>query len=91
MGLFDFWKADSKQLREKIIFTQKARIISLQEEVKELKKHKAKAEEELRWVRKDTEKKHDKLTDQLIELSNKFADLHGRMLDIADKKRIEKK
>ena len=83
MGLFSFFRSDSAQLREKIIFTQKNRIGSLERDLKDSRERLEKKEEETSKIRDQYEKSKERLVDQIIELSDKFADINQKMLDIA--------
>ena len=83
MGFFDFFKPEAQMLREKIIFTQKHRITKLENELDEYRGHVKKKDEDIDRARNNYDKAKERLVEQIVELSDKFADNNQRMLDIA--------
>jgi predicted nucleic acid-binding Zn-ribbon protein len=83
MGLFDWLSSDSKQVREKIIFTQRTRISALEQELGEVKKVHDKREDELNRLRDSHERTKERLIDQIVKLSDKFAGLNERSMNVA--------
>lgn len=83
MGIFDLFSSQSDVLKEKIIVSQKGRIASLEKEVDDTRNHVMSKENELKEVRTNFERSKDRLVDQIIDLSDKFAQINQRMLDIA--------
>ena len=82
MGIFDLF-GSSGRLRDKIIFTQKQRILTLEKELTDIKGSLGKKEDEVVEIRTNFEKSKERLVDQIIELSDKFAGINQKMLDIA--------
>lgn len=80
MGFFSFGES---KLRDKIIFTQKNRIQTLDKEIKDLKEKLGNREDEVVNLRRDYEKSKERLVDQIVGLSDKFADINQKMLEIA--------
>jgi len=83
MGLFDWLSSDSRQVREKIIFTQRTRISALEQEVSEVKKLHDKREDELNRLRDAHERTKERLIEQIVKLSDKFASLNERSMNVA--------
>jgi len=83
MGLFDLFKSDAKQVREKIIFTQRTRISALEQEIAEVKKLYDKRDDELNRLRDGHEKSKERLIEQIVKLSDKFAGLNERSMNVA--------
>ena len=82
MGIFD-WFGSGSRLRDRIIFTQKQRILGLEKETAELRANVGKKEEEVVKLRDNFEKAKERLVDQIIDLSDKFAGINQKMIDIA--------
>lgn len=83
MGLFDVFRSDAKQVREKIIFTQRTRISALEQEIGEVKKLYDKRDDELNRVRDSQERSKERLIEQIVKLSDKFAGLNERSMNVA--------
>lgn len=83
MGLFDWLKGDAHAIREKIIVTQRTRISALEQEVGELKKVHDKKDDELNRLREGHERSKERLIDQIVKLSDKFAGLNERSMNVA--------
>lgn len=83
MGLFDLFKPKTEVLKDKIIFTQKNRINSLENELSALKKVINTKENETKEVRSNFERSKERLIDQIIELSDKFAGMNSQIMEIA--------
>ena len=83
MGIFDLFKSDSRQIREKIIFTQRTRISALEQEIGEVKKMHDKREDELNRLRDSHERTRERLIEQIVKLSDKFAGLNERSMNVA--------
>ena len=81
--VFGLFRSKSDVLKEKIIFTQKNRIGSLEDEVGELKKAVRNKDSEVSGMRTNFDRSKDRLVEQIIDLSDKFADINQRMLDMA--------
>ncbi len=81
--VFGLFRSKADVLKEKIIFTQKNRIESLETEVEELKRTFHIKDEEVRTVRTTFDRSKERLVDQIIELSDKFAEINERMLNMA--------
>jgi predicted nucleic acid-binding Zn-ribbon protein len=75
--------SENARIRDKIIFTQKHRITSLEKEVAEIRGGLSIKEDELNRARDGFEKSKERLVEQIIQLSDKFAEINQRMLDIA--------
>ena len=71
-------------MNDKIIFTQKSRISSLEHDLDEFKRHISDRDDELRTNRTNHDRSKERLVEQIIGLSDKFADINQRMLDIAN-------
>lgn len=81
--VFGLFRSKADILKEKIIFTQKNRIESLETEMDEMKRTVRTKDEEVRTVRVTFDRSKERLVEQIIELSDKFADINQRMLDMA--------
>ncbi len=82
--LFGLIKSREEILKDKIIFTQKGRIQSLEHELDEVKRMVSSRDDEMKKHRGDFDRHKERLVDQIVGLSDKFADLNQRMLDIAN-------
>ena len=78
-----FGFGEASRLNEKIIYTQKNRIQNLEKEVKDLKDKFGNLETEQEKKREHYEKSKERLVDQIIGLSDKFAEINQKMLEIA--------
>ena len=83
MGLFELFRPKSDILKEKIIFTQKSRITGLERDVEELKAMIGRKDGELKEVRTNFERGKDRLIDQIIDLSDKFAEINDTVAKMA--------
>lgn len=83
MGLFSWLQSDAKSIREKIIFTQRTRISVLEQELGEVKKLHDKREDELNRLRDSHERTKERLIEQIVKLSDKFAGLNERSMNVA--------
>ena len=83
MALWDLFRSQSDVLKEKIIVSQKGRIAQLEKELDDHKNHVVSKDGELREIRTNFERSKDRLVDQIIDLSDKFAAINQKMLDIA--------
>lgn len=83
MGLFDWLSSDGKMIREKIIVTQRTRISALEQELNEIKKLHDKKEDELNRTRDAHERSKERLIEQIVKLSDKFAGLNERSMNVA--------
>lgn len=81
---FGLFKSRSEIVKEKVIFSQKSRISSLEHDLDELKRKLGEKEDDHRKDRTNFERSKERLVDQIIGLSDKFADINQRMLDIAN-------
>ena len=75
--------SENSHMRDKIIFTQKHRITTLEKDVSDLRSNMDNREDELNRAREGFEKSKERLVEQIIQLSDKFAEINQRMLDIA--------
>ncbi|HLC84694.1 MAG TPA: hypothetical protein VJH22_02795 [Candidatus Nanoarchaeia archaeon] len=82
--LFGLVKSREEILKDKILFTQKGRIQSLEHELDEVKRMVSSRDDEMKKHRGDFDRHKERLVDQIVGLSDKFADLNQRMLDIAN-------
>lgn len=85
MGFFSwiFPSNDSTRIRERVMFTQKQRINALERDLERSKRTLESKEDELNRTRDNHETKKERLVEQIIRLSDKFADLNQEMLNIA--------
>ena len=84
MGLFSWiFGSETMKMRDKIIFTQKHRVTRLEKEVSDIRSELAKRDDELNRTRDSFEKSKERLVEQIIQLSDKFAEINQMMLDIA--------
>jgi len=81
--VFGLFRSKADVLKEKIIFTQKNRIGSLENEMEEIKRQLALKDEQNHTSRNNFDRSKDRLVEQIIDLSDKFADINQRMLDMA--------
>lgn len=81
--VFGLFRSKSDVLKEKIIFTQKNRIGSLEDEVSELKKALRQKDGHVHELRNGFDRSKDRLVEQIIDLSDKFAEINQKMLDMA--------
>lgn len=96
MGLLDMFRPKTA-MHEKIIYTQKSRISNLEKDMDEIKQALRLKESELKDVRTNFEKGKDRLVDQIIDLSDKFAEINdvvakvhnenGRLKSLVESKR----
>ncbi len=83
MGLFSWLNGEAHAIREKIIVTQRTRISALEQECGELKKVHDKKDDELNRLRDSHERGRERLIDQIVKLSDKFAGLNERSMNVA--------
>jgi predicted nucleic acid-binding Zn-ribbon protein len=86
MGLANFFgllNSEADTLKERILFTQKSRITTLESQLERLRDAHDKRQAEIERLRENHERGKDKLVDHIVALSDKFADLNHKMLDIA--------
>ncbi len=83
MGLFDWMKGEGSSIRDKIIVTQRTRITAIEQELGEVKRLHDKKEEELNRTRDAHDRSKERLIDQIIKLSDKFAGLNERSMNVA--------
>jgi predicted nucleic acid-binding Zn-ribbon protein len=84
LGLFSWlFGSETMKIRDKIIFTQKHRITSLEKDVEGIRNELVKKDDELNRTRDGFERSKERLVEQIIQLSDKFAEINQRMLDIA--------
>ncbi|MFQ5620435.1 MAG: hypothetical protein ACE5FT_01170 [Candidatus Nanoarchaeia archaeon] len=81
--VFGLFRSKASVLKEKIIFTQKNRIGSLENELEEVKRQLKMKDDQNHQARGNFERSKDRLVEQIIDLSDKFADINQRMLDMA--------
>ena len=81
--VFGLFRSKADVLKEKIIFTQKNRIGSLESELDEVKRQLTQKDEQHHTSRNNFDRSKDRLVEQIIDLSDKFADINQRMLDMA--------
>lgn len=91
MGFLNLFKSNDTVLKEKIIFTQKARIASLEREMNELKDGLKTKDSEIKETRTNFERSKERLVDQIVELSDKFAELNHGMLGLANELKLQLK
>ncbi len=83
MTWLEWLKPQSYLLREKIISSQKEEIDRVQEELSTLRNHVKQKEEEMSVIHEKHDETKERLVSQIVDLSNKFADNHQRVIDIA--------
>lgn len=83
MGIMELFRPKADILREKIIFTQKSRIETLEKEMEDLKKNLSIKDGEISEARTNFDRSKERLVDQIIELSDKFATISTEMRDLA--------
>lgn len=96
MGFLDIIRPKAA-VQEKIIFTQKSRITNLEKDISDMKALVRLRESELKDVRTNFERGKERLVDQIIELSDKFAEIsdmvakvhseNGRLRSVVDSRR----
>lgn len=96
MGLFDIFRPKTA-MHEKLLYTQKSRISSLEKDLEELKQAIRLKESEIKEMRTNFDKGKERLVDQIIDLSDKFADIsdmvakvhheNGRLKSVVESKR----
>jgi len=96
MGLLDMFRPKTA-MHEKIIYTQKSRISNLEKDLEEIKQALRMRDSELKEVRTNFERGKDRLVDQIIDLSDKFAEINdvvakvhtenGRLKSLVESKR----
>ncbi len=91
MGFLNLFKSNDTVLKEKIIFTQKARIASLERGMNELKEGLKTKDSEIKETRTNFERSKERLVDQIVELSDKFAELNHGMLGLANELKLQLK
>lgn len=91
MSLFNLFKSSDTILKEKIIFTQKARIASLEREINEMKDSVKGKDDEIKETRTNFERSKERLVDQIVELSDKFAELNHGVLGLANELKMQLK
>ena len=84
MGVFDFLRSEAHVIKDKIIFTQKQRIVKLEEELTSLNGKIDDKHDEISKIRETHEASKDRLVEQIVDLSDKFAANHSKVIDLAD-------
>lgn len=70
-------------IKDKIIVTQKTRITTLERDVDDLKNLLSRKDGEVREVRTNFERSKERLVDQIVELSDKFAGIQQDIMSVA--------
>jgi hypothetical protein len=84
LGIFSWLLgSENAHMRDKIIFTQKHRVTALEKEVSDMRNEMGRREDDINRTRESFEKSKERLVEQIIQLSDKFAEINQRMLDIA--------
>ena len=84
MGFLGLFGSDSTTMRDRIIHTQKQRIVKLEEEVDAIKAQLNNKHEEVSAMREKHESAKERLVEQIVDLSDKFAANHSKVLEIAE-------
>ncbi len=84
MNILNLFKSSDTILKEKVIFTQKARISSLERELNDVKLALKSKDSEINESRANFERSKERLVDQIVELSDKFAELNHSMIGLAN-------
>lgn len=84
MGLFDFLRSEAHAMKDKIIFTQKQRIVKLEEELSKLNAKLDDKHDEISKVRETHDAAKERLVEQIVDLSDKFAANHSQVISLAD-------
>ena len=71
-------------MRDRIIHTQKERIVKLENELEGIKQQINERHDELRTLRDKHESAKERLVEQIVDLSDKFAANHSKVLEIAE-------
>ena len=91
MGIFNLFKSSDNLLKERVRFTQQARIVSLEREINELKDSAKGKDDEIKETRTNFERSKERLVDQIVDLSDKFAELNHGMLGLAHELKVQLK
>jgi len=83
VGLFDLFKPRDSVIKDKVLVTQKNRITSLERDVDDLKNLLSRRDGELREVRTNYDRSKERMVDQIVELSDKFAGIHQDIMSVA--------
>ena len=83
MGLFDLFKPGDSVIKDKVIVTQKNRITSLERDVDDLKNLLSRKDGEIREVRTNYDRSKERMVDQIVELSDKFAGIQQDIMSVA--------
>lgn len=83
MGLFDLFKPGDSMIKDKVLVTQKNRITSLERDVDDLKNLLSRKDGELREVRTNYDRSKERMVDQIVELSDKFAGIQQDIMSVA--------
>jgi predicted nucleic acid-binding Zn-ribbon protein len=83
MGFLNWFNSDATVIRDKIIYTQRTRLSAIEQELSEVKKLHDKKEDELNRLRDAHERTKERLIEQIVKLSDKFAGLNERSMNVA--------
>ena len=83
MGILDLFRTGDPIIKDKIILTQKNRITALERDVQDLKEMINGREGELREVRTNFDRSKERMVDQIVELSDKFAGIQQDIMTVA--------
>jgi len=83
VGLFDVFRPRDGGIKDKVILTQKNRINTLESDVTDMKNLLSRKDGEMREVRTNFERSKERLVDQIVELSDKFAGIHQEVMSVA--------
>jgi|SRR3989344_2331751 len=82
--VFGFFRSDSSAVRDKIIYTQKQHIVKLEDDLHNLKQQVDDRHNEIRTLREKHDLAKERLIEQIVDLSDKFATNHSKVLQIAE-------
>lgn len=83
MGLFDLFKPRDSVIKDRVLVTQKNRITSLERDVDDLKNLLSRKDGEIREVRTNYDRSKERMVDQIVELSDKFAGIQQDIMSVA--------
>lgn len=70
-------------MKDKILLTQKNRIVALERDILDLKNLLARKDGDLREIRTNYDRSKERMVDQIVELSDKFAGIQQDIMTVA--------
>lgn len=82
--MFNFFRSEVEGMKDRIIYTQKERIVKLEQELEATKGHVNDKHAEIAKIRENHDTIKERLIEQIVDLSDKFSTNHSKVMQIAE-------